>query len=348
MKKSFHYLFLFLFGVLLLPFSVHAEGKTLTYKTTISNWQPNNSLYVIPATYPENVTYTWKLECDDESIDLDEAEGEVFIDIDNTCTEAKFVEIVDFTNMTPDNVGFSTNNDIAPSSFDQTKGVLDVATVTAFAFSGLETSYYPVTFYSLNEVDDEGNIIGGPYVEDVYFTNDNEKTVEQNLGSILLPEYAVRIGVNVKGNIANPNGTFFITDVDSGDVHTIDNDLSVTNTKEIPLSLEQFKTFYMSPYTVLDIQYGFDGEADTSYEISPMVTHDDLENIEQSIEIDGNTFYIGTIVSATLNGTNSETGLFYNIWPFAIMILFAGAFVVLFFMKKKKAKAAVIVDEEVL
>ena len=353
MKKRFQYLFLFLIGVLLFPFGVHAEGKTLTYKTTISNWKANNELYIVPATYPEGVTTSWKLVCDGvDAVTFDVEEGTIFAGVDGDCPDAEFVETVDFTNMTSVDLGLSTNNTIRPATFDQTKGVLNVPKVTNLAFSGLTTSFYPITFYSLNTVDDDGNILTGPRVQDVYFTyGEGEKTTEQNMGSILLPNYAVQFNYQVKGNIANPNGTFIVDYVQSEFVHTTNYVLNGTeedNIAFLPIPLNWFQSFYTNPSSVFEISYGFDGEPDANYIISPIVGAESLDTIEDELEISGNTFILERDVSATLHTTNSETGLFYNIWPFAIMILFAGLFIVLFFVKKKKAKAVVIVDDEVL
>ena len=351
MKKSFQLIIFILLGVLLLPFGVHAEGKTLTYKTAISNWKENNKLYIVPATYPEGVTTSWKLVCDGEdAVTFNVEAGYVFEGVDGDCPNAVFVETVDFTNMTPSALGFTTDDTIAPATFDQTEGVLNVPTVTSLAFGQLITTYYPVTFYSLNEVDGDGNIIGGPNVEDVYFTNeDHEKTTEQNLGSILLPNYAVQFNYSVKGNIANPNGSFFVDYALSDFTYTTNYVLNGSeNLAFLPIPLDWFKSFYTNPSSVFEISYGFNGVPDTNYAISPIVGAESLDTIEDDLDVSENTFILEYDVSATLENTNSETGLFYNIWPFAIMIVFAGLFGFLFFHKKRKTKQSEIVDNEVL
>ena len=87
--------------------------------------------------------------------------------------------------------------------------------------------------------------------------------------------------------------------------------------------------------------------ADNDYAIT-ILENNEAESFDDALDIDGNTFYLDYTVIAEKHVDSSDTGLFYNLWPFIVMILFGGAFLFFFFHKKKKKDSATIVDDELL
>ncbi len=354
MKKRFQlFLFILLLGVFVLPLSVWAEPepKVLTYETVITNWRPNNQLHIIESsTFPTGATVSWKLECDGNDVSLTVGSGKVFSSINDTCNSAKFVETVNFDNLSLSNLGLITDNTITPSVFDQnqSEGANLSSGVQNYLFSGYlpDDDFYPVHYYVLNTVDENGNITGTPYIRDLYFSDEEEqKTTTESLGTIALPNYAVRLDYQVKGNIANPNGNFFISR--SGEDNIVYPYSPEGQGTVIPIdSLSALSIIDQDVDAYLTAGYGLGEVADPAYTMD-IVNAYDGESFNDRLQVGENTFYLEYQVSATQNAENSDTGLFYNLVPFIILIALGAVFGFFFFYKKKKGKQ-VIVDEEVL
>ena len=354
MKKRFQlFLFILLLGVFVLPLSVLAEPKELTYETEISNWRPNNRLYITESTsFPTGTVVSWKLVCDGEDIALTKGSEFVFASVNDTCDSATFVETVNFDGITLSSLGLITDNTITPSVFDtdQSEGASLSTGVQNYLFSSYlyEVSYYPVHYYALNTVDENGNIIDSPYIRDLYFSDDeNQKTTTQELGTISLPNYALRYNYQVKGNIANPNGSFFVTHSDNSIADIIYPYSPEGTGSVVPMaSLTALNTVDTNPTDFITAGYGLGDVADSSYTMAVVNAHDG-ESFNDRLQVGENTFYLEYNISATLTAENSDTGLFYNLVPFIILIALGAVFGFFFFYKKKKGKQ-VIIDEEVL
>ena len=354
-KKKQLFIFILLLGIFILPFSVWAEDeepKVLSYETEITNWKPQNHLYITESTsFPSGVVATWKLVCDGVDVPLTKQSGNVFASITNECDSAKFVETVNFDAVSLTTLGLNTNTTIVPSLFDQnqSEGASSSNSVKTYMFSSLGTTYYPVHYYVLNTVDQDGNIIGNPYIRDIYFSDEEEeKTTVQSLGQIHLPNYALHYTYQVKGNIANPNGNFFISHTDNTilDVtypYSTDGDDTV-----IPnLTLSQLSTIDSNPTASITATYGVGETADSSYTITVLNTQTG-DTFDDRLQIGGDTFYLEYAITASLTADGSDTGLFYNIVPFIILILLGGIFGFAFFYKKRKQKEVILIDEEIL
>ena len=352
-KKVQLLLFVLLFGVFVLPLSVFAEDppKELVYETTITNWRPHNHLNITESsTFPVDTVVTWELDCDGDTIPLTKATGEVFANVDDTCTSATFREVVNFDGITLSELGLITNNTITPSVFNQSlsENASLSSGVQNYIFSSyVTTDYYPVHYYVLNTVDEYGNITGNPYIRDIYFSDPSEqKITTESLGSVNLPNYAVHYSYLVKGNIANPNGSFFLTHSDPAVLDiTYPYSSSGEGTKIEFNSLAKLNTIDADPNSFVTAEYGV-GAADSNYTITVANAYDG-ESFGDRLQVEENTFFLEYVITATFNADNSDTGLFYNLVPFVILIVLLGVFGFFFFHKKKKGKQ-VLVDDEVL
>ena len=356
MKKRFQlFLFILLLGVFVLPLSVFAEPepKELTYETAISNWRPNNRLYITESTsFPTGTVVSWKLVCDGDDIALMKESGFVFASVNDTCDSATFVETVNFDGITLSSLGLITDNTITPSVFetDQSEGASLSTGVQNYLFSGYlpDDDFYSVHYYVLNTVDENGNIIDSPYIRDLYFSDDeDQKTTTELLGTIALPNYALRYNYQVKGNIANPNGSFFVTHSDNSIADIIYPYSPEGTGSVVPMaSLTALNTVDTNPTDFITAGYGLGEVADPAYTMT-IVNAYDGETFNDRLQVGENTFYLEYQIIATQNAENSDTGLFYNLVPFIILIALGAVFGFFFFYKKKKGKQ-VIIDEEVL
>ncbi len=355
-KKKQLFIFILLLGIFILPFSVWAEDeepKVLSYETEITNWKPSNHLYINESTsFPSGVDITWKLVCDGDDISLNKESGYVFSEIGYECYNATFVETVDFDGISLSTLGLNTDTTIVPSLFDQEQSdnALLSDLVKEYMFQSLETTYYPVHYYVLNTVDGDGNITGDPYIRDIYFSDEeDQKTTVQYLGQIHLPNYALHYIFQVKGNIANPNGNFTVNHISENAIPNLE--IPYSNYEEYTevanLSLLALNEMDSNYSNVIHASYGFEGIEDPSYTIG--IYDNQLgNNFDERLKIAGNTFYLEYTISASLSSDGSDTGLFYNLVPFIILILLVGLFGFVFFYRKKKKKEVVLVDEEIL
>ena len=350
-KRRNQLIFLFVLVWLLLPFSVWAEPNTITYSTTIQNWKPNNHLSIIASNdFPSGVTSSWVLDCDGVDVPLTKQSGYVFANVSNTCDDAVFKETVSFTGMTPTNLGLNTLT-MTPATFDRSASEnASLSTrVQTYMFSSLPVPNVPVYYFVLNTVDNDGNIIGNPYIRDIYFSDDDEKTTEMDLGMINLPNYELSLSFVLKGNIANPNGNFYLT-YDQAMNHQ-DQELAYRNLNGPvvleDLTLSQLYGFYDDYSDYIEFGYGLD-EPSQDYEISVDNNTAGANDFDTSLVLDGNTFSLDYVVSAMAQVDGSDTGLFYNIWPFIIILLVGVGAFFLFFFRHKKKKSKVIIDQEII
>ena len=167
----------------------------------------------------------------------------------------------------------------------------------------------------MNQVDEDGIIIGGLYVYAAYLDSES-KNSQADLGIITIPTYCVKFNFSVRGNIANTYGTFELTvpGSESSIVSNHGGTQTICTIEEEPMSYNN----------ILDI---LSMDTDNNIAYTGVLRSEDyekqLDDLGETTE--GTVITREVTVIARLDTNGSQTGLIYRVLPFVILIALVGS-----------------------
>lgn len=342
MKRSKYILLIVFFALLyILPKEVFAT-PSLSYKTNISNWKGSNELVLsIPSLSNE---FERRLYLSDGTTTIE------ITNITTTCLQSVagfsdgsdlvLEEVISLATI-PSVLGVHTGS-VSPISFALTSEYDDYSTkLHQYIFQNY-TSAVPnqtVGYTILNELDEYNNPTGNTYLSDFYFDIDDSKAVEISQGTIAFPSLCNIFSFAVKGNIADTNGTFQLTNTGAVPINVS----FATNHEYTSTSITDFSAFYgfFLDHTGKVLYVDSANESD-DYDITVTESSSETE-FNDALTYDGNeTFCLSYDVEALAEIDASNTGIFYDLWPFLIVIVLVGLGIFVFYKSKLKSDVNIV------
>lgn len=359
--------FIILFVFFVFPGNVLAsEETTITFVTDIYNWNNDEILaieYPDHADYelPNGVTYKsyFKYNSDIFEIYSGESFSDTLVYLDNYSFDngahVQFVEEFDFENATSD-LGYHSI-ELKHAFFSNY--FIESDLVIGYMFGSYDYYSPTVTYLVLNTVDEEGNIIGNRYVDSVYSSySDLSKGKSSPQGYIIMPNYCAKYHFSVRGNAATPSGKFSISyNIPDGIPMNIDSfmvdypkDAVFINTVH---SIRELSVLFNMNEDIHSVIYMGDderGNETTTLTLSNSHLNYDSDipttNLDDYLIFDDDKYCLEFYVEARYDLDETETGVFYNIWPFVGIILCVLIVCVGFVVRNRKLKKIEIMDDD--
>ncbi len=303
---------------LFFPFDVHG----LTISSSIQNWDLNTDLSftfgTITGDSSNGITYQHNVilqsasqpditisSVDTTTFSLSDYSFSVGDDIILTET---FDAIVD-SNATPGYHSFS----VIPGEFSY-------GTTPSSVQSYMTTNYQPVNSLNgsllvLNEVNQNSVPTGNRVLDGMYFIDSTDNKIEEiSQGIINIPSYCVKYTTHIKGNIANEYGTFSMSFPNSND----DFSFSVSSLTSSHTVSDKSLSFLDTVFSQSGEVSYLDSSANDDYTIT-IQEENNSSSLDDALVLEGDEFCLYMNVDALLNADGSNTGLFYRIFPFALL-----------------------------
>ncbi len=333
MKKNVLFLFIIGFLAIFGISSVRAFGnRQITLTTTVDNWSSDYALTFTCGSGPIDGATNASLE---PTVNIRNSSGTVATGISCSSTidisaltgitagDTIYIdEVFDFSSFITSGIGNVTYT-LYPGMVGTASSESFNSDVEDYIFGDYNVDDVDVVAVRVNELDSEDAPTGRSVINEIYLDGESEKINTKDMGTVRVPNFCVDYYMLVKGNLADPSGTFTLQNNLFGTVtKTTKTHYRICENNGVSLSYDDLEDYGPS-----NTQVSYSGVNNINdYEVG--ITDGGL-----ALET-GGTFVRKYDVTALLEAGSSPTGVFYALVPF-ILLVGIGVVVFIVFRKNK-------------